>query len=288
MASIRAFNLPLVPMGVEIPKKIHQIYTKGELPEAFSVAVQTLRSQNPNWIYRLYSQPDITSYILNHYGKEILDLYQSINPQYGAAQADLFRYLLLYREGGVYLDIKSGSSKPLGEVIRPDDRFIVSGWDRTLPGQGHFGLHPEIIELNSPVGEIQQWHIITVAGHPFLRAVINHVLSEIAGYSPWRHGVGRKGTYRVTGPIAYSRAITPLLTHHPHRLTFDTAEGLIYLAAEGSHRRFFKGHYLVRTDPVVTQRGAKRVMGWVYDGTQRVVRDARRGIRLFRRMTGQL
>ena len=35
--------------------------------------------------------------------------------------ADVFRYLAVYREGGVYLDVKSTVTCPLDEVLSPDD-----------------------------------------------------------------------------------------------------------------------------------------------------------------------
>ena len=52
-----------------------------------------------------------SNYIRREYGESILSCYLRIDPVYGAARADLFRYLLLYRTGGVYLDIKSAARR---------------------------------------------------------------------------------------------------------------------------------------------------------------------------------
>lgn len=40
---------------MKIPKKIHQIYTKGidELPEEILVSIDTLKKTNPEWAYFL-------------------------------------------------------------------------------------------------------------------------------------------------------------------------------------------------------------------------------------------
>ncbi len=38
-------------------------------------------------------------------------------PRYGVVLADIFRYLVIYNEGGVYLDIKSTVNRPLDEII---------------------------------------------------------------------------------------------------------------------------------------------------------------------------
>ena len=36
-----------------------------------------------------------------------MQFYERINPNYGAAKADIFRVLVLHKYGGVYFDIKS-------------------------------------------------------------------------------------------------------------------------------------------------------------------------------------
>lgn len=57
--------------------------------------------------------------------------------------------------------------------------------------------------------------MIAAPGHPFLRAVIERVVSNVDNYSPWRFGVGSIGVLRVTGPVAYTLAIAPLQDRHP-------------------------------------------------------------------------
>jgi hypothetical protein len=202
----------------------------------------------------------------------MLAVFDRIRPEYGAARADVFRYLLLYKRGGVYLDIKSGLTRPLDEILLPDDQALLSQWDtQGIAGRARFGKHPEI---NLPGGELQQWQIISAAGHPFLRAVIEDVLNNIASYNPWRHGTGGEGVYRVTGPIAYTKAIVPLMSQNPHRLVIDTEAGLIYSAIKSSHKKLFKGHYLRRTDSIIKQRGIALLSGWSYD----MARRAKRGM----------
>ena len=45
----------------------------------------------------------IETLIRERLGSEIYGFYQRINPIYGAARADFFRYLLMYAQGGIYL-----------------------------------------------------------------------------------------------------------------------------------------------------------------------------------------
>ena len=74
--------------------------------------IDFLIRMNGSWEYRMFDDRECGEFIRNAYGAEMLKLYMSINPAYGAARADLFRYLLIYHYGGVYLDLKSTCTKP--------------------------------------------------------------------------------------------------------------------------------------------------------------------------------
>ncbi|MCI5561289.1 MAG: hypothetical protein MR396_07930 [Phocaeicola sp.] len=200
--------LPHISLGTSIPKCIYQTFRQKEgLPEELQANIDELCLHNPNWEYHLYDDDDIIEFIQKEYGDQVLSYYQRISREYGAARADFFRYLLMYRCGGVYLDIKSSAILPLDDILMSEDRYILSHWDNE-PGRRYeaFGRFKELSAI-LPRGEYQQWHIISVSGHPFLRAVILRVMENIDNYHPWKHGVGLYGTLRTTGPLAYTQAI---------------------------------------------------------------------------------
>jgi len=235
------------------------------LPAELQANVDALKQMNPGWKYMLHDDHDIQSFISENYGPEILQYYERINPRYGAARADLFRYLLMYKCGGVYLDIKSTCSCPLDEVVQTDDSFILSHW-RNKPGEQHegFGMSKEVAHLDG--GEYQQWHIVSAPGHPFLKAVIETVLTNIDRYRPWLHGTGGIGVLRLTGPLAYTLAIHPLLQHASHRVVSDeTAFGLQYsVYKNASHRAVYKTNYGNLTESVVSMKKADKVPAYLY------------------------
>lgn len=204
--------LPVFEQGKCIPRLLHQTY-KSKIVEdaALKSNIEHLKTLNPLWRYTLYDDEDIEEFILRYYGKEIYAYYQCIDPCYGAAKADFFRYLLMYKCGGVYLDIKSTSDLPLDDVLLPDEQYILAHWDNLEGGmyEDH-GRHPGL-EKVSPQGEYQQWFIVAVSGHPFLREVILKVLQAIDNYNPWKVGIGLYGVLRTTGPILYSLAIYDLI-----------------------------------------------------------------------------
>lgn len=238
-----------------IPRIIHQTFYERELPAQLAANVAHLKAANPDWEYRFYDDADIVDFIEQHYSAGVTERFHRISPKYGAARADVFRYLLMYKVGGVYLDIKSLAARPLNDVLRPDDRFILSGWNEDMQS---WGSHYELRDI--PTGEFQQWHIVCAPGHPYLKAVLENVMANIDQYIPSQHGVGKNGVLRVTGPIAYTRAIHAVQEQFPHRVADSNLElGFEYnVYRNQSHETAFKSHYSLQTAPLVKMRFWKR------------------------------
>jgi hypothetical protein len=226
-----------------IPKVIHQTFhSRSNMPDFLSENINRLQSMNPGWQYRLYDDGDCERFIRENYGDHVLGLFQSIHPSYGAARADLFRYLLIYRVGGVYLDIKSGCRVPLDSFLQEKDEFLLSYWRDPKDGD-----HSEC----GIFSEFQQWHIMARPQHPFLGAVLAHVSEKLRNYDPLRDGVGKRAVLQVTGPIAYTRAILPLLHSQPHRFFEAEEAGVIYSTIPVRHDKIFRTHYSKVKRPLV-------------------------------------
>lgn len=186
---------------VKIPRIIHQTFRTNELPNPIQDVVNELKIMNPEFEYRFYNDEDCYIFIKENYDDETLSLYSNINPKYGSCKADFFRYLLMYKIGGVYLDIKSTTTSPLSKTILPTDEYLLTHW----PGNDWKE------ELNYPHGEFQNWHIICVPGHPFLKDAIERVKSNLRNYDG---SVGKKSVLFLTGPIPYSKSILSHLDNH--------------------------------------------------------------------------
>ena len=200
----------------------------------------------------VYDRQAAEAWISENCSQDVQDAYHSIDPVYYAARADLLRYLLCERHGGFYLDVKSEAALPLDEVLRPDDTYLLSQWNELRDRPAGQGNHPDLAHV--PGDEFVNWYIASSAGHPFLRAVIEQVMSNIACYDVWRSGVGRPGVLRTTGPIAYTKAIFPILNEHPHRfIDLGDESGLHYsrFGDHKTHRVHFGRHYETMSDPVV-------------------------------------
>lgn len=209
-----------------IPKLIHQtVADKTSLNQTFLDNIDLLKQLNPSYQHMIYDDGDIPAFIKKTYDASVYGYYERINPNYGPARADFFRYLLLYEMGGIYLDIKSICTKPFDEVLTSPD-YLLSHWhNKRGERYEQWGMHRKYGVPN----EFRQWHMATPPKHPFLKAVIAEVMRNIEHYV---HGgdntVGKIGVLRVTGPIAYTKAITPLLKHHAHRIVDSEALGFVF------------------------------------------------------------
>lgn len=261
--------LPDVAAGNAIPRIIHQTFTNRQLPAEIEENVARIKAMNPRWEYRFYENEDFADFIRQNYNDKVLEYYNRINPAYGAVRADLFRYLLIYKCGGMYIDMKSSTTLPLDSVLKDSDCFLLSHWQNKKNEEHEgFGFH---WDLDVPDGEFQQWHVISAPGHPFLKAVIETIFMNIDLYLPSLHGVGQYGVMRVTGPITYTKSILPLMPLHRYRMVNAAVDlGLKYsIYPKFSHMKIYNAkHYTVLKEPIVRLGPGKKMLSDLMEKVQ--------------------
>jgi len=88
----------------QIPMKIFQTWHSKVLPPYMQKCVDQLKTENPEFEYFLFDDEDCRNFIKEHFDSDILDAFDHLKP--GTYKADLWRYTVLYINGGIYLDIK--------------------------------------------------------------------------------------------------------------------------------------------------------------------------------------
>lgn len=238
-------------LPLKIPRQIIQsVRDKNKIHPQFIKNIKYVKKTNPTWKYYIYDNKDMDKYMEEHTSKEIFDAYMKINPLYGAARVDLFRYNIIYNEGGVYMDIKSATKYPLDDILYPDDEFILSNWDEL------FGMHPN--DSIKKYGEFQQWYIISKPKHPILKIVIDNVVKKINNYTI-SDGIGKSSVLKITGPIVYTESIIPHLSKYKFRIEKSQEDvGMIYNNTSYIyfiHTHVFgknsKNHYSFQNEPLV-------------------------------------
>ena len=109
--------------GGEIPLKIYQTWKTKDLPEKMRENVDRLKLKNPDFEYHLFDDEDCRQFIQNNFEEDVLTAYDKIIP--GAYKADLWRYCILYINGGVYLDIKYSNVDDFNLIELTDKEYFV-------------------------------------------------------------------------------------------------------------------------------------------------------------------
>ena len=153
------------------PRIIHRTFcTLTKAMKLFGKAWTDTATNLPDWKQIFYSDTDVEEWISSHFGPSstVDKAYHAINPVYGAARADLFRYLVVYIYGGLYIDIKSSALKSPPK-FPPGTDILVSPWET-----------PFCTKQLGPDGEMQNWYIYARPRSKVLAHVIKHVISNIA------------------------------------------------------------------------------------------------------------
>jgi mannosyltransferase OCH1-like enzyme len=87
-----------------IPRIIFQAWHSDNLPNSVRFCIENIKRCNPNFYHYLYNDEKCREFIKEYFSVNILKAYDSIIPP--AIKIDLWRYCILYKYGGIYLDVK--------------------------------------------------------------------------------------------------------------------------------------------------------------------------------------
>ena len=89
-----------------IPKIVYYTHENENKRKQFIKQINISKRNNKNYQFIFYDAIKRANFIKKHF-IEFYEFYQRINSEYGAAKADIFRVLVLYKYGGIYIDCKS-------------------------------------------------------------------------------------------------------------------------------------------------------------------------------------
>jgi mannosyltransferase OCH1-like enzyme len=165
-----------------IPRRIFQTWNTKVLPSKIQSSVDEMLRLNPTYTYRLFDDDEMKHYIAQNFDQETNLAYSMLNV--GAAKADFWRYLVLFKEGGIYLDIDSVIYNSLDLLIANNDRAIIS-------------------RENAPFVFLQ-WCLMFEASHPILELTIRKSIHNIINKTT-------NDLMYLAGPKVFSHAINELL-----------------------------------------------------------------------------
>ena len=87
-----------------IPLNFYTCWHTKDLPPLMKENYEQLILQNPEFNFNLYDEDECRQFIEKNFNSDVLNAYDGLIPC--AYKADLWRYCVLYINGGIYMDIK--------------------------------------------------------------------------------------------------------------------------------------------------------------------------------------
>jgi len=171
-----------------IPKNIFQSWICKDLHPEIQKKVNKMKILNPEYKYQLYTDCEMDEFVNTFYPGEVSECFNRLNIP--VAKVDFWRYLVLYKYGGIYVDLDSSVNISLDDLIQETDNAIITA--ETNPNT------------------FVQWALIFDKEHPILKKVIELILDNIQNNSY------PNDILNMTGPQVYSKAIMLL-----HRDLFE-------------------------------------------------------------------
>ncbi len=168
-----------------IPRIIHQSWKVKQIPDRWTAFQKSWRDHHPDYEYRFWTDEDNRALVAEHF-PDLLSLYDGY--QLPINRADLVRYLVVCRYGGIYADLDAEALRPLDGLL--EGKSLI------------FGLEPES-HLSRPA----------VQARRFTRLVGNAIFASVPRHPFWEHLipmliVAKDGptVLDVAGPFVLTRA----------------------------------------------------------------------------------
>lgn len=164
-----------------------------------------LKRLNPEFRYEFYDDERIEQFVAKEYPGQVAEAYFKLD--IGAAKADFFRYLVLYRFGGVYMDMDAYCTKPIDSMVNDSDTAIITA-------ERNEGIYAQYALLFAPQHLILKDCIETICFHISERMHL-HDIHKLTGPSVFTDAVNRyqkenpdDKTTRILG-VDYNGVIKP-------------------------------------------------------------------------------
>jgi mannosyltransferase OCH1-like enzyme len=105
-----------------IPREIFQTWKTRDVPEHWKESQLSIVKHLDNWKYTLFTDEDNREFVKTHF-PDFLSTYDAF--PYNIQRADAIRYMYLYMNGGVYMDLDIAIQKSIEDLLGDEDFYLV-------------------------------------------------------------------------------------------------------------------------------------------------------------------
>ncbi len=108
-----------------IPQVFHFVWTGPPMPDHLRAYMATWEQVNADWDCQLWDEAALAGWMTN---QDLFDRADEFTRSVGQFRADIARYEILHRHGGIYVDVDFEARKPLDDLIV--DTSCFAAWER--------------------------------------------------------------------------------------------------------------------------------------------------------------
>lgn len=174
-----------------IPKILYKTgkWEEKDLPKEYKSIFTQIIKDNPGYKIKYYDNKLCRKFIRDNFSQDVLIAFDTLKP--GAYKADLFRYCILYKNGGVYGDLPQEYLVPLSELIDNKNDTLVLAKDCNWLAEG------EAVSIS-----IQISFMAAKPHLPIYKKAIDKVVENV------KNKFYGKNPLCPTGPILFGSLIT--------------------------------------------------------------------------------
>ncbi len=134
-----------------IPRVLNQTWKTADIPDQWKASYDSCQTVLASYTKKLWTHDDMEEFVKINY-PDIYDTYMGY--KYDIQRCDAFRYMLMYKNGGIYLDLDIACKLSIEDLLSNDI----------------------VLSRSSNVGKyFTNALLMTVPNHPFFRFVIDHL-----------------------------------------------------------------------------------------------------------------
>lgn len=215
----RITEYPLVEIRDQIAKNppkqkintiVHQTWIKNSFGKKHAKSIMKFRELNKNLSFKLYTDESMYEYMRANWGDhKIFKVFK--NALIGPLKTDIFRYSVLYDQGGYYFDISRGCEIPLTKLHNNNSKFILTYEDTQcyIPPS-----NSKLFKLKRPFNHILQWGLAFEKKNMFLKLLIEEVVRLYPFFKNKKFKNPKLAILNFTGPGVYTKIMRDYLSKY--------------------------------------------------------------------------
>ena len=189
---------------------VYQTWIDNKFGKTHAKSILKFRELNKNLSFRIYSNQMMEDYMEKNWGKQ--KIYQIFkNSLIGPLKSDIFRYCILYDQGGYYFDISRGCDVPLTKLHDKNTSFILTYEDTDcyIPPNNQ-----KIFNLKRPFNHMLQWGLAFERECKFLKILIQEIVNSYSFYKNKVFKNPKVAILNFTGPGMYTKIMREYISYN--------------------------------------------------------------------------